>query len=362
MPSEVPLIIANNDGGGSTKLAAHQGDTLDPSQIVVREIQYSPEELIQLQGLKQLPLRTTRVKAELEQMGINPDSISAVVARGGPVRPLAGGVYYITTDLINGIRGGKDVQTWHPSLLSPLIACEIATSPQTLRLMTADVSVDELLPEARITGVPGLERRALSHAFSCRSVAIEAAHDLGKPYEQCRLVVLHLGTGITVAAHLNGKQVDSSDANGDSPFASQRAGALPTEPLIKLCFSGKPQEEILGLIRSKGGLLAHLGTDNLLKVEQWMDGGNDQAKRIWNALAFHIIKAIGAYAGVLHGNIDAIVITGGMAKSQALCDAIKKATRWITGNFFFYPGERETEFMIKAGLRVHHHQEEALPY
>jgi butyrate kinase len=194
-------------------------------------------------------------------------------------------------------------------------------------------------------------------------VAKKAAKELKKPYDQCNFIIVHLGTGITVAAHLKGKQVDSSNANEDGPFSPQRTGALPTIPLVEMCFSGKYSEsEIKRKLLREGGLLSYLGTDDIKEVENRIIQGDKYAELVYNALIYQVAKEVGAYAVVLKGEIDAIVITGGIAYSEEFIRILKSWIEFLCPKFFVYPGEGEMEALALGVLRVLTGEERALEY
>jgi butyrate kinase len=364
------LILAINPGGGSTKIGVYRN--LKP--VFEETIRHSPQELARFGNvLDQYELRKEAVVAALQTAELTGDggrktgadrrspvlglrSFDAIVARGGTLKPLAGGIYRITDKVIDDIRAGK-VQTMHPSLLGPLIAYDLAESLGIPAYFVDPESTDEFWPLSRLSGLPEIERRALSHALSVKTVAKRAAQKLGRRYEQCNFVIAHLGTGITIAAHLKGRQVDASNANEDGPMAPQRSGALPAEGLVEVCFKrleadldsakckvqsakckvGYAEEELrlaatrarkaaLDRVQRNGGLVAYLGTDDIREVERRIDAGDEKAKLVYDTMIYQIAKEIGAYAAVLRGKIDAIVLTGGMTLSRRL---VRQLKGWI---------------------------------
>ena len=285
-----------------------------------------------------------------------------MVGRGGPFKPLVSGTYQVNDKLIEDIKNGN-YQSEHPSLLGTLIAKEIGDSIGRSTYFVDPVSVDEFWPMARFSGLKEVKRKALSHALNVRMVAKKAAKGLKKPYQKCNFIIVHLGTGITVAAHLGGKQVDSSNANEDGPFSPQRTGALPTIPLVELCFSGKyKMADLKKMLNREGGLLSYLGTDDIVEVEKRIARGDKESELIYNAMIYQIAKEVGAYAVVLKGKIDAIIITGGIAHSKNFVEKLKDWIGFLCPTFFFYPGEGEMEGMALGALRVLKGEEKVKEY
>jgi butyrate kinase len=226
-------ILAINPGGGSTKVAVFNG----PKQTLSENVEHPPAQLVRFgHVLDQYSLRKDAVLSVLTRNEFDIKRVQAIVTRGGPLRPLSGGVYQVTNRVVADIRRGV-YQTLHPALLGPLIAWELAQELAIKAYFVDPESTDEFSIIARVTGLKGVERAALSHALSCRTVAQAAAKKLGKPYTKCNFVVAHLGTGITVAAHIRGRQVDASNANDEGPMSPQRTGRLPLSAVVRLCFS-----------------------------------------------------------------------------------------------------------------------------
>jgi butyrate kinase len=382
-------ILAVNPGGGSTKIGVY--DNLRP--VFEENIRHSPASLARFHSvLEQHELRKASVMSAFCGKGIDPRSLDAIVARGGTLKPLPGGIYRITRKVIRDIRAGR-VQTMHPSLLGPLIAFELAEIVRKTAYFVDPESLDEFWPLSRLSGLPEIERRALSHALSVKTVAKQAATKLGRRYEQCNFVVAHLGTGITIAAHQRGRQVDASNANEDGPMAPQRSGALPAEGLVDLCLAGvseklagipraKSKEQraegrnagvwriavsdtrqaLLGRIQRRGGLLAYLGTDDIQEIESRIDAGDGRAKLVYDAMIYQIAKEIGAYGAVLKGKINAVVLTGGMTLSARLVRQLKSWISYLAPRTFVFPGEAEMKALVSAVLRLHKGSEKERVY
>jgi butyrate kinase len=208
-------------------------------------------------------------------------------------------------------------------------------------------------PLARYSGLKGIERKSIWHALNQKAVARRAAKDLHKKYDEVNLIVVHLGGGISVAAHKKGRTVDVNNAlNGDGPFAPERAGGLPTISLVDLCMSGKyTYEEMKKLLAGKGGLVSHLGTNNAIEVEERIEKGDEYAKLVYEAMAYQVAKTVGEMAAVLKGEVDAIILTGGLARSKMLTEWIKERTSFIAP-VLLYPGEDEMRALAEGALRV----------
>jgi butyrate kinase len=336
-------ILVINPGAGSTKIALFN----DEKKVLYREIRYTPS--LKGSALEQFRDRLKDVRDFLEEEGI--DELDAVAGRGGALKPLESGVYPVDEYMVKEIKEGN-VQADHPSNLGALLAYEVAKIFKTQAFIVDPVSVDEMTEEARLSGIPELERKSLSHALNIKFVARKVAQLMEKSLEETNLVVAHLGTGISIASIRRGRMIDVNNANDGGPFSSQRAGSLPTTGLIKLCFSGKYSEsELLSYVTKGAGLLAYLGTDDLEEIERRINSGDEEAERVWKALVHQIVKEVGAMAAVLSGDVDAIVITGGMARSSKLVSDLRNKLLWIAPIYVF-PGEMEMEALASGVLRV----------
>jgi butyrate kinase len=341
-------ILSINPGATSTKVALYE----DTKPIKVEVIRHSPEDLCSFkETLDQLDLRKQLVLEFLERNNVRVNDLSAVVGRGGPFKPLESGTYIVSEKMLSDIKTGN-VQADHPSNLGALIAFEITKNTNVPAFIVDPVSVDEFPEVARITGLPELTRRSLSHALNIKMVARKAASEIGKKYEELNLIIVHLGSGISVSSHLKGRMIDVNNANDMGPFSPQRAGALPVTGLAKLCFSGKyTYPEMYNFLTKKGGLLAHLGTDSVEEVEKRIDQGDQKAKLIYEAMVYQIAKEIGAMATTLDGKVNAIVLTGGIANSKRLVNLITNKIKFMA-KVLVFPGEDEMEALTLGVLRV----------
>ncbi len=341
-------ILSINPGATSTKVALYE----DKTPLIVETLRHSPEELKSfLQTLDQLAYRENIVLKFLQKNNLKVTDLSAVVGRGGPFKALSSGTYRVNQRMLSDINSGN-VQADHVSNLGALIAHQLIKDTDIPAFIVDPVSVDEFPPVARISGMPELERRSLSHALNIKMVARKAASELDKKYEELNLIIVHLGSGISVSSHLKGQMIDVNNANDGGPFSPQRCGSLPVTGLAKLCFSGKySYEQMYDKLTRKGGLLAYLGTDNVEEVERKIDSGDKEAELIYEAMTYQIAKEIGAMAATLSGDVDAIVLTGGIAHSERLVKMIKERVKFIS-RILVFPGEDEMEALTLGALRV----------
>ena len=277
-------------------------------------------------------------------------SVDCVVGRGGLLRPLSAGIYRVSETMIEELLGA--VNGWHASNLGAPIADAIAQEHQCPAIVVDPVVVDEFTEVARISGLAGIERRSRSHALNLRAVSRRASNHLGKRFEECRFIGVHLGGGISVAAILDGRIVDVNDSNEGGPFSPQRTGSLPILQLIDLCFSGDfgSAEEVKQRVTTAGGLVSYLGTDSVEETIQRVEDGDVDAEKFLRAMAYQIAKEIGATAAVLCGKVDAIIFTGGFARSPVI-DWISERVDWIA-QILEYPGEMEMLALAEAAARM----------
>ena len=346
------LII--NPGSTSTKIALTNGETVCKSETLRHDVAI----LQHYKGIwDQFPYRLGVCKQWIETTAV---SLDAVVARGGLLRPLAGGTYRITERMLADAK--LNIQGEHASNLGCALAFELAAGCHCPAFVVDPVSVDEFEPLARYSGHPLVERQSLSHALNIHAVGRRAAAEIGKPFTECHLIVAHLGGGISVAPLRGGKIIDVNDASSDGPFSSERSGGLPLQQFASLCFSGKYSEsEVREMVRSRGGLLAYLGTNDLKEVERRIANGDAAAREAYEAMAYQIAKEIGAMATVLHGMVHAIVLTGGGAHSHSLVALIEQRVRFIAP-VVVYAGEDEMAALAQGALRVLRGEEEAKEY
>ncbi|HAV40841.1 MAG TPA: butyrate kinase, partial [Acidobacteria bacterium] len=311
--------------------------------------------------IEQFDFRKEVILEELARAGIPRESIQAVVARGGLLRPIPSGSYAVTDRMVEDLKA--EVQGEHASNLGGLIAKTLASELNIPAYIVDPVVVDEMEEIARITGLPFIKRKSILHALNQKKVARQAAKDLGRRYEEVNFIVVHLGGGISVGAHRQGKIVDVNNVlNGDGPFAPERSGSLPAWDLVELCFSGQyTRAEIKKLLAGKGGVVALLGTNDMIVVEDRIKAGDKKAELITRAMAYNVAKWIGVMATVLKGQVEGIVVTGGLAHYRQLVDWIRERCEFIAP-FYVYPGGDEMRALAEGALRVLEGQEQAKIY
>jgi len=342
-------ILSVNPGSTSTKFAVYEDETL----ICLHTIRHSKTDLKPFNTLfEQYEFRKNLMLEKLKNDGIDLSDLSAVVGRGGLVRPLESGVYEVNDKLIADLISPQRAE--HASNLGGVIAREIAGTINGCMAFIADpIVVDELQDVARLSGLPEIPRRSMFHALNHKAIARKYAAANGTSYEKLKLVIAHLGGGISVAAHRFGKVIDTNQGlDGYGPFSPERAGTLDAGQLVNLCFDGKyTQTEIRRMLVGNGGLMAHLGVDDELIAEKRASDGDQYAKLVLQSMAYNVAKEIGAMLAVLKGEADAVILTGGIAHSQFIVEYIKTMISPLT-KVAVYPGEDEMEALAMSGLRV----------
>lgn len=349
MPPAEFTILVINPGSTSTKFAVYKDDHPD----LVHSLCHSDVEMQPYRGrpiLDQLSFRQEALERELRAAGYAPRSFHAIVGRGGLLRPVPGGTYRVTDEMLEELRRAPFGE--HASNLGAFLARGVARAAKVEAFVVDPVSVDEFSEKARISGSALIVRRSLSHALNTKAVARRFAREQGKSYDDLRLVIAHLGSGISVSAHEHGRMVDVNLAGQEGPFSTERCGGLQLAGIVQLCFSGKYTESQLwdALIR-EGGIYSYLGTKDLREVERRIASGDHGAALIFDAMAYQIAKEIGGAATVLRGRVDAILLTGGMARSGKLVRDLRAATEWIA-SIVVYPGEDELQALAEGALRV----------
>ncbi len=342
-----PLLLIVNVGSTSTKVALFRG-----AQSVVQDsIAYNTGELSVYDGLPdQLPRRRNDLNQFIEKNEIVMADIALFISRGGLGKPGPAGAYAIDEAMCEDLLAGKYGK--HPSALGPAMMLQLAEKYGKGAIIVDPPSTDEFDPLARISGMPEIERRSAFHALNQKAAARRMARSVGRAYEELRLVVAHLGGGITIGAHRKGRVVDCTHGLSEGPFTPERAGALPTQDLVDLFFSGTiDRKHLQARLVGRGGLAAYLGTTDAKTVETMIQQGDEKARLIYQAMAYQIAKDIGAIHVALQGPADGIVLTGGLAHSKMLTGWIRQ---WVEGlaPVFVYPGEDEMTAMAEGGLRV----------
>lgn len=340
------LII--NPGSTSTKIGVFQDENI----ILERSLSHSAEDLKKFDSIiDQLNFRKEIILKELENNGIDLNTLDCVVGRGGLLKPIESGTYEVNDLMLKHLKEGHLGE--HASNLGALLASEISKSLDIKSYIVDPVVVDELEDVARISGLKEIPRISIFHALNQNAIAIKHASLFNKKYEDMNLIVVHLGGGISVGAHKRGRVVECANAlNGDGPFSPERSGGLPVGDLIKLSYSGKyTYEELKKKLTGQGGLVSYLNTNNAREVVARINEGDEYARLIYYAMAYQTAKEIGAMAVVLHGQVDGILLTGGIAYDSMFTDWISEMVKFIS-EVYLYPGEDELRALAQGGLRI----------
>ena len=352
-------IIAINPGSTSTKIAVYHCTKC----VFEENIKHSAKELAPFEKITdQFEFRKQVIMKRLKPTPEEREKVRVIMGRGGLVRPIESGVYTINEkmkhDLVNSPVGE------HASNLGAFIAEDLSKEfPNSVAYITDPVVVDEMDDLARVAGHPIFERRSVFHALNQKATARRHAVAVGKKYEDLNLIVVHLGGGISIGAHRGGRVVDVNHAiGGEGPFSPERSGSVPVIDAVRLAYSGKyTEKEFTRMLIGQGGLAAHLGTNNAYEVGQRVLNGDKHATLIYEAMAYQVSKFIGEMATVFKGQVDGILITGGVAYDNWFVDKLREWAGWI-GPFFIYPGENEMEALMMNGLRAFRGEVEVKEY
>lgn len=350
------LII--NPGSTSTKIGVFEDETL----LFEETLRHSTEEIAQYASIvDQKDFRKQIILDLLAKKDFDLNSLQVVVGRGGTLKPIPGGTYAVSDDLLEDLKVG--VQGMHASNLGGILAREIADSIGVPSYIVDPIVVDELMPIARYSGVPELPRTSVFHALNQKAVAKRYAKEQGKAYDSLNLIVVHMGGGVSVGAHEKGKVIDVFNAlDGDGAFSPERAGAVPSGALIKMCFSGQyTEKEVYRKIVGNGGFNAYIGTNDMRDVEKMVQEGNEKAAETREAFILQVAKDIGSMACVLKGKVDQIVMTGGIAYDKVVVSGLKERVGFIAP-ITVYPGEDELLALAQGALRVMNGEEKAMVY
>ena len=337
-----------NPGSTSTKVALFSNEQL----LFDKKIEHDSKGLSNFDKIiDQYHFRQDIILSFLKEKGINFSILNAVVGRGGLLKPITSGTYRINQKMLEDLRRG--VMGEHASNLGGLLAYGIAESLSIPSYLVDPVVIDEMKPIARISGIPEISRISILHALNQKAVARKAALDLGTKYEKLNFIVAHLGGGISIGIHCKGKVIDVNNAlNGEGPFTPERSGGVPVGALVELCFSGKfTKDEMMKKIKGQGGLVAYLNTNDVREVIKLIKYGDKKAKLILEAMAYQVAKEIGAGATVLKGQIDAIILTGGIAYNNEFVNMVRDRVSFLS-LVMVYPGEEEMLSLCEGALRV----------
>lgn len=350
------LII--NPGSTSTKIGVFEDETL----LFEETLRHSTEEIAQYASIvDQKDFRKQIILDLLKEKDFDIRSLQVIVGRGGMLKPIPGGTYAVSDDLLHDLKIGKQGQ--HASNLGGILAREIGDEIGVPSYIVDPVVVDELMPIARYSGVPELPRTSVFHALNQKAVAKRYAKEKGVSYESLNLIVVHMGGGVSVGAHEKGRVIDVFNAlDGDGAFSPERAGAVPSGALIRMCFSGEyTEKEVYKKIVGGGGFNAYLGTNDMRDVAKMIDEGDTHADEVREAFILQVCKNIGSMSCVLKGKVDAIIITGGIAYNKAVVDKMEERAGFIAP-FTVYPGEDELLALAQGALRVLNGEEKAMEY
>ena len=350
------LII--NPGSTSTKIGVYE----DEKELMEETLRHSTEEIAKYQTIyDQRNFRKEVILNVLKENNFDINEFDAVVGRGGMLKPIIGGTYAVTDSLLEDLKVG--VQGQHASNLGGIIANEIGSEIGKPAFIVDPVVVDELGELARFSGMPEIPRRSIFHALNQKAVAKRFGKESGKGYENLNLIVVHMGGGVSVGAHKNGKVIDVNNAlDGDGAFSPERAGGVPAGDLVKLCFSGKyTEKEIYSKLVGNGGLNAYANTNDMRDILKMMENGDKKAETLFNAFIYQVCKDVGAMSTVLEGKVDKIILTGGISYSPVVVAAITKKVEWIA-DIKVYPGEDELLALAQGAIRVLSGEEKAREY
>ncbi|TXC93419.1 butyrate kinase [Metabacillus litoralis] len=351
-------ILVINPGSTSTKIGVFDNER----SMFEKTLRHDTEKINKFSSIiDQYEFRKQTILETLDEEGINISKLNAVCGRGGLLRPIEGGTYTVNDQMLEDLRNGFAGQ--HASNLGGIIAFEIANGLNIPAYIVDPVVVDEMHEIAKVSGVPAIERRSIFHALNQKAVARRVAADHRRKYEEMNLIITHMGGGITIGAHKQGRVIDVNNGlHGDGPFSPERAGTVPAGDLVSMCYSGDFfREEMMKKLVGQGGLVGYLGTNDAVKVEKMVEAGNPEATLIYSAMAYQIAKEIGSASAVLKGKVDAIVLTGGLAYGKKFVKEISSYIDWIA-DVLVFPGENELQALAEGALRVLLGEEEAKDY
>lgn len=339
-------VLVINPGATSTKIAVYDED----KEIFGKKILHDIRDILQFRKVAdQLGFRMMLLQHELEGANMWPLKVDCVVGRGGLLKSVKSGTYAINDLVVSELLKAKYGE--HASNLGILMAKQFSVDNNSLpAFFTNPVSVDEMTDVARVSGFKGMERKSLFHALNHKAAAEKAAQKLNKPYDECQMIVAHLGGGVSVCAHSLGKVIDVYNVKDEGAFGLDRCGGLPVNDVISMCYANPHEKQkVRYILGQTGGAMSYLGTTDLIEIEKMIDSNNEEAALIFEALAYQLAKDMGAMNSVLLGKTEAVVLTGGMANSRRLVERISHYAGYIAP-FILLPGEFEMEAMAKNSL------------
>ena len=340
-------ILIINLGSTSSKIAVYE----EEQELFVQSVSHDASTLASLHGPEAHRAYRAQMLAQvLAQHDMAPESLDAVCSRGGPLKPVPSGTYRIDENVVSDATD-PNVGGIHPSCMGVTIAFELSRKYGIPAYFVDPVSTDEMIEEARYTGYRGMERRSLFHALNHKSMARKAAACLGKPYEQVNLIGLHMGGGLSAAAHQKGRFIDVFNVRDEGAFGMDRGGSLPVTDVVDLCYSGLSRDEVRSRLIRRSGVCSYLETKDFREVELRIEHGDREAEAVFRAMIYQYAKDIGALAAVMHFEVDGIFLTGGIAYSRRVCEAIKAYVGKLAP-VIELPGENEMESLALGALRV----------
>jgi len=355
VPNSSARVLAINPGATSTKFAVYSGSRCE----LERNVRHSAEDLKQFEGksvLEQHDYRAAAIASELEKAGYALDAFDAVAGRGGLLPPVQSGTYLVDQPMLDELRLAKRGE--HASNLGAFLAQTFAAKAGVNAYVVDPVSVDEWQECAHFSGSTLIPRDAFCHALNTKAVAKRFAASQAKPYESLRLIVVHMGSGNSISAHRDGRMIDNNTGE-EGPMGVDRSGALPMRPLIAACFRGDlTRKQIEESVFGGGGMYSYLGTRDLMEVERRIEGGDKQAAAVLDAMVYQIAKEAGSMAVVLKGNVDAVLLTGGMAHSKLVVSKLREYLEWLAP-VHVYPGEDELQALSEGVFRILSGEEQA---
>jgi butyrate kinase len=349
---DIKLLIIN-PGSTSTKIAVYKNEEM----LFEHTLRHDVEELEPFKKIyDQYKFRKDIIVDFLKSKDFDLKNLDGVVGRGGLLKPIEGGTYEVNESMLEDLKAG--ILGEHASNLGGILAYEIAKVSDGRSFIVDPVVVDEMEDVARISGLKEVERKSILHALNQKAVARRFAKETGKKYDDLNLIVAHLGGGISVGAHKKGRIIDVNNAlDGEGAFSPERAGGLPVGDMVKLCFSGKyTLDEVKKMLKGCGGLVSYLGTNDAREVGKRIEAGDEYTKLIYKAMAYQVAKDIGGCAAVLHGDVDQIIITGGIAYDDMFTAWIEEMVKFIS-DVKIYPGEDELQALAEGGLRIFNGEE-----
>lgn len=351
-------MLVMNMGSTSTKIAVFEGE----NQLWRESLEHPREELTRYPNYRdQYTYRKDAIVKTLEQHGEDISTFDLFVSRGGTIKPIPGGIWKITETMLEDAWSGKYGE--HPCNIGGQIAFDLGKEYSCPALTVDPPVCSELSDEAKISGLPQIERIASGHFLNQRAIARRYARETGQDYNKLNLIVAHMGGGVSVGAHVHGKVVEFNNAlAGDGPMAMERAGTLPTGELINMCFSGKySREEMIRMVNGRGGMFAYLGLTDARKIQEMIENGDEYAKSITKAMAYQIAREIGSLAPIFKGKVDAILLTAGLAYWEYFVSLIREQVDFIAP-VNVYPGENEMLSLAEGACRFLTGKEQAQEY